>query len=120
MRWSRLCNGKFPNLNVLCVGGKSLTARPFSSLVNCHSLTTLCINASPNITDDIFLILGTVPRLATLYIGKCPEISREGLNSLKKSKPYLRIVFSARSVPVEQITELAPALNRNVEEGFLD
>lgn len=109
-----------PNLTILSVGGKNLTHRPFSSLVNCKSLTTVCINSSPNMTDRVFLALGTVPNLGTVYIGDCPEITREGLVSLKKAKPYVKLVISDRLIPVEHISELKSILGSNSEEGFLD
>lgn len=109
-----------PNLEVLAVGGRSLTQKPFSSLANCKALTTVCLNSSPNLTDQVFLTLGTIPNLATVYIGKCPELTKAGLATLKKAKPYVRIVLSPRAVSIEQITELNGALGRNTEEGFLD
>lgn len=108
------------NLRVLCVGGKNLTNKVFSSLFNCKSLDALCINSSPNLTNEVFQLIGSAPKLSTLYIGNCSELTNDGFAKLKELKPYIRIVQSANSIPVEKISELNSALESSKSQGFLD
>ncbi len=109
-----------PNLQILAIGSERLTQQSLSPLTNCARLNVLCINGSPNLSDDIFIYISRIPELSSLYLGGCPELSPEGIAGLKKSKPYLKIEVSNRAIPLEQIGEMKVVLGDSNDYGFLD
>ena len=109
-----------PNLQILAIGSERLTNQTLSPLTNCPKLNALCINSSPNLSDEIFIYISKIPQLNSLYLGGCPELSPEGIAGLKKSKPYLKMEVSNRAIPLEQIGEMKVVLGDSNEYGFLD